>query len=279
MMHHDDILILFQERHAAGASSHGQSFYRDAAECGRRSNLARKEREQRTEPPPPPDKLDKFAIGTAYHMFHEIAWTKSLDSVLDLRAEALNVNLVEGHRLFKGWRELWGSPEKKYGCKIIDAEAPVATEVDGEPYTGRLDLRIETTGPADPRIGFVLSRGHHILDWKTAAGASDGHAMQFTQGLQGAGYLFVDGDEQSVVYDVLYKVKVFRHEPMYASTGKLMAGVSYAHYQQIRDETDYPRLQGLVKLGARNAKEDLVNPAACLYPHVCKFYAICRGVQ
>lgn len=258
---------------AKGGSGRGQSFYKLASECGRKAHLVAEESANGERS----DDQAHFDIGTAYHLFHQAAATTDLVPALDMRDERIDPSFVEGNRLFLGWRQLWGSMGAKYG-RVIGAELEASTELAGQPYTGKLDAVVEIADIEAFRLktGLQLPEpGIYIVDHKSAKGASDSHAFEFTQGLQGAGYLHMYPEAHGIIFDVLYKVKTFRHEPEYSKDGKkLMAGKSYAHFLQTRQPDDVPRLEALVRYGARNFADAAPNPRECLGNRKpCPFFA------
>jgi hypothetical protein len=266
-MNIDTIYSTWQSR-AGGSSGFGNSFYSDAAECGRRAVLRQQEREQGPKAFVPATETDPFGVGSAYHFFHELAITGDVpDMVLDMTDAAMDANFLEGLRLFRGWVELWGSMAQKYG-RVLGAEVPVqaANDTFDGPFTGRLDalVEIENPGLVAAKTGLHLEAGVYVVDYKTAKSAGNGDALKFTIGTQARGYLAMHPQAKGVIFDVLYKVQVFRHEPKLASTGKVVAGKSYAHYVQTPSFEDKDIIGALVRIGKYNYDNNLANPSACL---------------
>lgn len=257
-----DIYQTFQSN--SGDSGTGRSFYENAADCGRRARL---QQENKNNESMGQTDGNPLAIGTAYHLFHHVACVgDSSTLILDMTDGTVSLDFLEGLRLFRGWQSLWGSMEEKYG-RVVGTELQVATEFNGQPYTGRLDAVVEISDIAAfyAKTALLLPEpGIYVVDHKSAKGDSDSHAYAFTMGNQGKGYLHMYPEAKGMIFDVLKKVQVFRHEPKLSSTGKVLAGKSYSHYLQMRQWDDAKVINQLVQLGSINYQENIANPSACL---------------
>lgn len=260
-MNIDDILTTYQSANKGG-SGRGNSFYSNAAGCGRRAVLQEAQRDVQAEYGPA-DADNPLAVGTAYHLMHQVGAEIAPDMVLDMRDSRIDGAFVEGLRLYRGWQELWGSVERKYG-EHLGSEVEVACEIDGNPYTGKIDcvVRIDDLEGVRLRTGLQLPEpGVYLLDWKSAKGTSSYHPWQFTQGTQARGYLMMYPDAKGMIFDVLNKVQTFRHEPLMSKDGKkVMAGKSYSHYWQPRRDDDKEIITALVKAGHYNFENNVAIP-------------------
>lgn len=266
MVAEGDFVLLGPQAH----SGRGVSYYMKAAKCGRLSNLEAESDDEGT---------DGQIVGTIFHKFAERYYgepTKPFSReafyVSDVRWDE---PLTEAWRLFNAFqrrfpeRDFWGTP--------CGAEVQVEGTCAGEPLSGRIDLVVSLDEAQRQRLIArtevpIMSPGEYLVDWKTAKQkCSDGTIYEMS--LQAANYLNQRPDAKGMMF-----VRVIRYKDM-AVTAK--QNPFQVFFVPRPDDAKLGALERLVQLGAKNAAENLTNPAACIeWDRPCRHYmsGACRRI-
>lgn len=272
--------MLIDDLHASltsGGSEAGMSYWAKAAACGKMALIGKRKGQEG-------ERHKHYDVGSVYHKLHEL-WRLGNPIDVDLQtlpAELTSPEMVEGIRLFNGWRAFW---DRDFWGRTVAVEKDVAVEIAGEKVTARPDLVVDINESDLERIRSrveVPAPGRYIIDFKTAAGEND--PLVYSESLQAVWYpnawLEATGEQiEGIIFDIIYKHP--RRKDRSVTTESFGAVFAGAYGRHVND------IQGLVEQGKANVLRaqayNLGNRAECVrwspYKAItCPYYGtVCDG--
>lgn len=257
------------------ASPRGLSYWSACARSGRSVRLSEQygegreaESADRAEKYGNQGKCDPLVLGSMYHLLQQKDFTGQLEGeVWDATLEGLTLEMLEALRLFRAYKEKWGSAVQKWGfdagtysselmLPVTDAGKALVREVMGEDVTGQLDGvgYISDIAAVEARTGLILpGPGYFILDFKTAGQKNAGDEFKFAFGEQAMNYISLwnlenpDRQVRGMLFDQITRTK---------SPG-------FHHFFSSALHADMDVVRNIVKIGKYNYDNNICNPVTC----------------